>query len=120
MWRSGSSAFVGPHKIKTPNQAPRLRQDRAREAIIGPFLENRRMAKAVMIPQGNGLLKEAIIHLGREPRSKSANRGLAHLSRGFVWARSVSRCARKQPLATAALLSQTKPVPDGSPRGEGI
>ena len=29
-----------------------------------------------MIPRGNGLLKEAIIHLGREPRSKSANRGL--------------------------------------------
>ena len=28
-----------------------------------------------MIPQGNGHLKEAIIHLGREPRSKSANRG---------------------------------------------
>ena len=23
-----------------------------------------------MIPQGNGLLEEAIIHLGREPRSK--------------------------------------------------
>ena len=41
-----------------------------------------------MIPQGNGLLEEAIIHLGREPRSKSASRGLAHLSRGFVWAGS--------------------------------
>src|SRR5260370_33533861 len=90
MWRSGSSAFAGTHKIKTTKQAPRLRQDRAREAIIGPFLENRRMAKAVMIPQGNGLLKEAIIHLGREPRSKSANRGLAHLSRAVLWARRAS------------------------------
>src|ERR1700730_8645633 len=90
MERFGSRGVAGRHKVTTTKQAPRLRQDRARDAIIGPLLENRRMAKAVMIPQGNGLLREAIIHLGREPRSKSATRGLAHLSRGFVWARSVS------------------------------
>src|SRR5260370_25800112 len=90
MGRFRASAFAGTHKITTTKPARRLRQDRARDALIGPFLENRRMAKAVMIPQGNGLLKEAIIHLGREPRSKRANRGLAHLSRGFVWAGSVS------------------------------
>ena len=52
------------------------------------------MAKAVMIPQGNGLLKEAIIRLGREARSRGANRGLAHSSRGFVWARSISSKSR--------------------------
>ena len=53
-----------------------------------------------MIPQRNGLLKEAIIHLGREPRSKSANRGLAHLSRGdsasgfFLRVPTLAGCAR--------------------------
>ena len=48
------------HKTTTTQQAQRWRQGRPREAVIGPFLENRRMAKAVMIPQGNGLLRKPL------------------------------------------------------------
>jgi hypothetical protein len=75
MCRPESSAFPRAHKSATTKQVPRVRQDRPSDAITGAFLENRRMAKAVMIPRGNGLLR-SIIRLGREPRPQSANRGL--------------------------------------------
>src|ERR1700757_4267786 len=56
MCRLGSSALAGLHNTATTKQAPRATQDRAIDAIIGAILENRRMAKALMIPRGIAFL----------------------------------------------------------------